>query len=258
MILAIDIGNTNIVIGFYDNKKALYTARFKTDSRKTEWEYATMIKDIFDLSAIEMPMPKNGAISCVVPALTTVMERALKILRINNIVNVGPGVKTGLNIKIDNPGELGADLCCTSVAVMERYPLPAIIIDMGTATKISVIDDKKAFRGGAISPGVTVALSALSSSTAQLPHIGLNTEIVPIGTNTIQCMTAGSVLATASMLDGMIERYSDIIGEVKTIVACGGLAKGIIPHCKTKIIIDDNLLIDGLVDIFYKNTKVEN
>ena len=130
---------------------------------------------------------------------------------------------------------------------------PIIIIDLGTATKITVVDSEKSFRGGSIMPGVNIALEALSSKTAQLPSISLEGDVTLIGTNTVDCMRSGIVLGAASMLDGMIERYKSEMGEVNTVVACGGLVNAIVPHCKNEIIIDDNLLMDGLNVIYRKN-----
>ena len=253
MILAVDIGNSNIVIGGYRDKTQLFSSRVKTDSRKTEWEYAVMISDIIVLNGYSAKDFNGLALSCVVPALTRVLADTAKILNIENIMTVGPGVKTGLNIKIDDPSELGADLACTAVAAIEKYPLPAIIVDLGTATKMLVVDENKSFRGGSIMPGVMVALAALSSSAAQLPNIGFSGDIKVIGTNTIDCMASGSILGTACMIDGMVERYQSQIGSGGSIIACGGLSKGIIPHCKSNIIIDEDLVLDGLMAIYHKN-----
>lgn len=253
MILAVDVGNSNIIFGGYRADKFVFSCRVKTDSAKTEWEYATLIADLLRLNGCSVEEFSAMALSSVVPSLTSVMRGTAKILGLSHFLSVAPGLKTGLNIKIDDPSQLGADLACTAVATIEKYPLPAIIIDLGTATKILVVDKQKGFRGGAIMPGVLVALSALSSSTAQLPHIGLGNGIKVIGTNTVDSMLSGSILGTASMIDGMVERYRAEIGEIATVVACGGLVEQIIPHCKSDIIIDDGLVLDGLMAIYRKN-----
>lgn len=254
MILAVDVGNSNTVFGGYRDDKLVFSCRVKTDSAKTEWEYATLLSELIILNGHSVADFSVMALSSVVPALTSVMRQTAKILNIEKFLSVGPGLKTGLNIKIDDPSQLGADLACTAVAAIEKYPLPAIIVDLGTATKILVVDKAKSFRGGAIMPGVLVALSALSASAAQLPHIGLGNSIKVIGTNTIDCMLSGSILGTASMIDGMVQRYCEEIGEPATVVACGGLAGEVIPHCKTSIIVDDGLLLDGLMAIYRKNS----
>lgn len=253
MVLAIDIGNSNIVFGGYKGNEVIFSSRVRTDSSKTQWEYAALIKGVLSLNGCEPSDFKAAALSSVVPPITAVLEEATEILGIKNTLTVGPGIKTGLNIKIDNPSELGADLVCTAVAAIEKYERPIIVVDLGTATKFSIINRNKCFLGGAIMPGVEVALSALSASAAQLPHIALNKEIKVIGTNTIDCMLSGSILGAASMIDGMIQRYFEAIGEEAVVIACGGLAKAIIPHCKSKIVTDDNLVLDGLMAIYNKN-----
>ena len=257
MILTIDIGNSNICFGVYEGKTALFTARAKTDPLRTETEYAVLLSQIFSLHGFDPSRLTGAAISSVVPALTTVFNDAVRILGNGNIptVVVGPGVKTGLNIRIDEPASLGADLACTAVGAAEKYPLPAIIIDLGTATKLTVVTEDRSFIGGTILPGVKISLEALSGSASLLPSIGLGAgRIKTIGTNTVDCMLSGVVLGTASMVDGLIERYREELGEVPTVVACGGLSTAIVPHCRTDIILDQDLLLDGLLAIYRRNT----
>ena len=249
MILTIDIGNSNICFGVYEGKNALFTARAKTDPLRTETEYAVLLSQIFRLHQSDPAQLTGAAISSVVPALTAVFHDAVRILGNGHIptIVVGPGVKTGLNIRIDEPASLGADLACTAVGAAEKYPLPAIIIDLGTATKITVVTEDRSFIGGAILPGVKISLEALSGSASLLPSIGLGTgKIKTIGSNTVDCMLSGVVLGTACMVDGLIERYREELGEVPTVVACGGLSPAIVPHCRTNIILDQDLLLDGL------------
>lgn len=254
LILAIDIGNTNIVFGVYDNLKLLFYSRAKTDPLKTEHEYAALIKELLSLKNVSRDQITDAAISSVVPALTITMAGAAKIICGCEPLVIGPGIKTGLNIRTNNPNEVGADLVCTSVGAIEKYKLPAIIMDLGTATKIIAVDHTKSFMGCSIAPGIMVSLNALSTSAAQLPHIGISTHIKTIGTNTIDCMLSGTILGAASMLDGMLTRYHEVMGEVKTVVACGGLVNAIVPHCTTKdIIIDESLLLDGLMAIYRRN-----
>lgn len=256
MILTIDIGNSNICFGVYEGKNALFTARAKTDPLRTETEYAVLLSQIFRLHQFEPAQLTGAAISSVVPALTAVFHDAVRILGNGHIptIVVGPGVKTGLNIRIDEPASLGADLACTAVGAAEKYPLPAIIIDLGTATKITVVTEGRSFIGGAILPGVKISLEALSGSASLLPSIGLGTgKIKTIGSNTVDCMLSGVVLGTACMVDGLIERYREELGEVPTVVACGGLSPAIVPHCRTNIILDQDLLLDGLLAIYRRN-----
>lgn len=255
MLLAIDIGNSNIVMGGYEGNDLRFVSRFRTDSLKTKTEYAVLLKSTLELYQISPNEISGGIISSVVPALSGIIKQAVQLIKKTRVLIIGPGIKTGLNIKIDNPGQLGADLLATAIGAMEKYPLPAIVIDLGTATKMTVIDKDGCFRGGAIMPGVMIALEALSSQTAQLPKISLEADHVnAIGTNTIDCMKAGSILGTASMIDGMIERYQTALGEDITVIACGGLTHAITPHCKSDIINDEALLLDGLRILYQKNT----
>ena len=168
---------------------------------------------------------------------------------------VGPGLKTGLNIKIDNPAQLGSDLVVTAVAGINHYPLPQVIIDMGTATTFSVINQKGEYLGGLILPGVNLSLRALSGMTAQLPSIGLTVPKNVIGSNTIDCMNSGVVNGNAAMIDGLVQRIAEELGQQPTVVATGGIAKAIVPYCKTEITLNDNLLLEGLAILYYKNAK---
>lgn len=254
MILTIDIGNSNICFGVYEEDTCRFTARIKTDSLRTEHEYASLMSDIFALHKTDIADIKGIALSSVVPQLTVVFSDAIKLLGEIPTVVVGPGVKTGINIRIDEPASLGADLCCTAVGAAENYPLPAIIIDLGTATKITVVTKDRSFIGGAILPGVMISLQALSGSASLLPSVGLGAgKIKTIGSNTVDCMVSGSILGTACLIDGMLQRYREELGEVPTVLACGGLSKAVIPHCRTPITMAPDLLLEGLLAIYRKN-----
>lgn len=254
MILAIDIGNSNIVIGSYENGKLLFVARVSTDASRTEFEYAVILKDILGLYERRKEEIDGAVISSVVPPLSSVLKNAVALIKPVRILMVGPGIKTGLDIKIDNPGQMGADLISTAVGALNKYPLPAIVVDLGTATKITVIDKNKAFRGGAIMPGVMIALEALTAGTAQLPQISLSDKVEQaIGTNTVDCMRSGVILGAAAMIDGMLERYKKELGCDVTVIACGGLTSSIIPYCQSNIIHDPHLLLDGLLALYKKN-----
>jgi len=254
MILAVDIGNSNTVFGAYKQDKLLFCARVQTDSLKTETEYAVLIQSILALHKADAAALQGAIISSVVPPLSPVMKDAICLVKQIPVLAVGPGLKTGLDIKIDSPRQLGADLVCTAVGALEKYPLPVIIIDMGTATKLTVVDRNRAFIGGAIMPGVMIALDALAEKAAQLPPVSLQaSHIKAIGANTVDCMQAGAVLGAASMIDGMVQRYREEIGQDATVVACGGVVEFILPHCKQPIIQDRNLLLDGLKALYDKN-----
>ena len=253
MILAIDVGNTNIVVGCIDDLKTYFIERLSTNRTKTELEYAVDLKNVLDIYHIKKTEIEGCIISSVVPQITNIVKLAAeKILKKNAIV-LGPGVKTGLNIMMDNPGQLGADLVANAVAGLNEYPVPFIVIDMGTATTASVVNSKKQYVGGMILPGVGVSLDALTARASQLSGISIDAPRHVIGKNTIECMKSGVLYSNAAALDGIIDRIEEELGEKATVVATGGLAKKIVPHCKREIILDEDLLLKGLLVIYKKN-----
>ncbi|RHQ51296.1 type III pantothenate kinase [Ruminococcus sp. AF25-23LB] len=253
MILAIDVGNTNIVVGCIDDRKTYFIERLSTNRTKTELEYAVDLKNVLDIYHIKKPEIEGCIISSVVPQITNIVKLAAeKILKKNAIV-LGPGVKTGLNIMMDNPGQLGADQVADAVAGISGYPVPLILIDMGTATTASVVNSKKQYVGGMILPGVGVSLDALTARASQLSGISIDAPRHVIGKNTIECMKSGVLYSNAAALDGIIDRIEEELGEKATVVATGGLAKKIVPHCKREIILDEELLLRGLLIIYEKN-----
>lgn len=253
MILAIDIGNTNIVVGCIDKEKIYFIERLSTVRTKTELEYAIDIKTVLDIYHIKKAEIEGSIISSVVPQITNVARLAVvKILKKDPMV-LGPGIKTGLNIMMDNPGSLGADLVADAVAGLAEYPVPFIVIDMGTATTVSVVNDKKQYIGGMILPGVRISLDALTSRASQLSGISIDAPKRIIGKNTIDCMKSGVLYSSAAALDGIIDRVEEELGQKTTVIATGGLAKKIIPHCKKEIILDEDLLLKGLLVIYEKN-----
>ncbi len=253
MLLCFDIGNTNITIGGYSNEELIFTARLATDSRRTSDQYAIEIRDIIHIYNIERNEVTDAAICSVVPTVGSAISKAINQLFGFEPMILGPGVKTGLNIKIDNPAQLGADLAAGAVGALSKYPYPAIIIDLGTATTISVIGKNGEFMGGAIAAGIKLTLEALSSKTAQLPMVGLEAPGKVIGSNTVDCMKSGLIIGAASMIDGMITKIERELGCKTTVVATGGLAPTVIGFCDHEIKLDDNLLLDGLKVIYNKN-----
>lgn len=253
MILAIDIGNTNIVVGAMRGDTPLFVERLSTDSGKTDLEYAVSLRTVLDIHSLSTDGFEGCIIASVVPPVTGTVSLALEKLLGQAPMIVGPGLKTGLNIKIENPAQLGSDLVVDAVAGIAEYPLPLLIIDMGTATTISAVDRRGTYLGGVITPGARVALDALSSHASQLPRISFEPPKKPIGTNTIECMKSGIVLGNASLLDGMLDRMEEELGEPATVIATGGLARFIIPYCRRKILYDDTLLLKGLNIIYHKN-----
>ena len=251
MLLAIDVGNTNIVLGVIDGEKLLVSGRLSTNIKATDEEYAIKLHAFFALHKIE---GIDGAIiSSVVPALNGTLKRAVSIVTGAAAMIVGPGVKTGLSIKIDDPAQLGADLVVGAVAAKEKYPLPAVIFDLGTATTASVLDQDGNFLGGIITTGVKTSLNALATGTALMPQIDIAAPKNVIGTNSVDSMKSGAVIGTACMLDGFIDRFEAQLGSKATVIVTGGLGKSIAKNCTHDVIFDDDLLIDGLRIIYEKN-----
>jgi len=255
MLLTVDVGNTNIVLAAYENNESLFSSRLQTEPDKTSDQYAIAFNSILRLHG-RTPEDFDGAIiSSVVPPLQSTLKNAIAELLGCRVLTVGPGVKTGLNIKIDNPAMLGADFVCSAVAALKKYKPPIIVFDLGTATKISAIDKFGAFLGGSILPGIGISLHALSTRTAQLPHIDFDSAQQIIGTNTIDSMKSGIVFGSASMMDGMAQKYRSILGSESTIVATGGYSRVIAQYCETNIILDPMLVSDGLNIIYQKNIE---
>ena len=254
MILAIDIGNTNIAMGgFCDSSEPVFVARIATDPIKTEDEYASKIRSVLAMHEVDRSAINGAIIASVVPPLNTVVKRAIKLAYGVDALMVGPGIKTGINIHCDNPASVGADLICACVAAHFIYGSPALIVDMGTATKMMVLDQHGAFIGVSIIPGVNIALKALANSAAQLPQISLEAPKTVLGKNTVDCMRAGVVFGNASMIDGMIERFNEELGEELKVYATGGLAPTIVNYCKHKITLDVNMVLKGLHILYKKN-----
>ena len=267
MILAIDIGNTNIVLGCVDDNKTYFIERLSTIKTKMELEYAIDIKMVLDIHGIKPEKLEGAIISSVVPQITYVVkEAAEKILKKETLV-IGPGVKNGLNILMDNPAQLGSDLVANAVAGIAEYKAPMMIFDLGTATTVSVIDEKKKqftlggktyyekknYIGGMIYPGVNISLNALTENASQLQGIGLEAPKRIVGKNTIECMKSGVLYSSAAAIDGIIDRIEEAIGQPMTAIATGGLSKKIVPYCKREVILDDDLLLKGLLIIYRKN-----
>lgn len=253
MILAIDVGNSNIVVGCMEKDDIRFIERLSTDRKKTELEYAVSIKNIMEIYNIRGGDLEGGIISSVVPQLTEILKRAVEKLIKAPVKIVGPGLKTGLNILIDNPAQLGGDLLVDSVAALAEHKPPLVIIDMGTATTVCVINEKRQYLGGMILPGIRTSLDSLVSNTSLLQQIGLEPPAKVIGSNTIDGMKSGILYGNAAALDGLIGRIEEELGKQCTILATGGLAKFVIPFCKREILIDDDLLLKGLKIIYDKN-----
>ena len=254
MILAIDIGNSNIVIGLADGETILFRERVATDHTATALQYAAMLRTAFDMNGQSATDVTGAIVSSVVPGVTGAVTGAVeKFARVQPLV-VGPGIKTGLRIRIDNPAQLGSDLVVDAVAGLRHYPLPLIIIDMGTATTLSVLDGNGDYLGGMICPGMAVSNAALVGGTSQLPKIAFEVPKNVVGRNTVDCMKSGLLCGSAGALDGLIDRVEAEIGARCTVVATGGLAGTVVPLCRHSVLLDDDLLLKGLLILYEKNT----
>lgn len=255
MVLAVDIGNSNVVVGCFEGEEILFVERLSTNRHSTALEYAVLIKTVLELNGYAGRAFEGGIVSSVVPAVTNMVKHAIEKLTGKQPLVVGPGLKTGLKIKLDNAAQLGSDRVADAVAAIHYYPCPLVTIDMGTATTISVVDKDQNFIGGLIMPGLRISMDALSARTSQLPQISLESPRKAIGRNTVDCMRSGLVLGTAATLDGLLDRIEAELDYPCTVVSTGGLAHLVTPHCKRRILCDDQLLLKGLMLIYRKNAK---
>lgn len=257
MILAIDVGNSNIVVCGVDGSVIRFEERILTDANKVPSEYVQDLDRLLQKHGI-LPENVEGAIvASVVPDVQTALLAAIKYLTGRGALAVGPELKTGLEILTDDPSEIGADLIVGSVAAMKEYPLPLIVVDLGTANTVMALNAQGAFIGGAIAPGLKMSMNALFSGTALLPELDLVPPEKAIGTNTIDCMRSGVILGTACMLDGILQRMEEELGSKATVVITGGIARHVYPLCRREMIYDENLLIKGLIALYRDNTPVK-
>ena len=255
MLLAIDIGNTNIVIGCMKDDNIVFQARIATDRARTSDQYGVEIKNMLEAYGVQIKDIDDCIISSVVPPVfNSVKTGVIKIIGKQPMV-VGPGLKTGLNIHVDVPSQVGSDRIVIAVAALAEYKAPLILMDLGTATTIEVVEPENTYLGGVIIPGVKISLDALTSRAAQLPGISLDKPKNVIGKNTVDCMRSGMIYGTAAMIDGLIDRMEEELGHSSTLVATGGMAQFITPLCKHDIILEKDLLLKGLNIIYKKNKK---
>lgn len=255
MILTIDIGNSNIVIGGVVEDTICFEGRLRTDATKTSDEYCIDLKMLLEVYGYGRKDIEGTIIASVVPQVLNSMQTAIKKLTGRAALVVGPGLKTGLNIQIENPGQTGADLVVGAVAALREHKAPLIVVDMGTATTMMVLDKNSAFVGGCIMPGVKISLDALTDRTALLPGLQLDQPKKAIGRNTIDCMRSGIMLGAACMIDGMVQRMEEELGCETTVIATGGIAKFVVPMCRREIIYDKDLIVKGLAALYRDNKR---
>lgn len=262
MLFTVDISNSHITLGVFREEgggfcpQPAFTARMVTDRQRTGDQYACELMQLLALHRTRPEDIRDAMICSVVPELTGVFQEAVEQLTGVAPLVLGPGVKTGLHIVIDNPAQLGADLVAGAVAAVHLYPMPCAIFDLGTATTISVLDGQGKFRGGMICAGITVTLEALAARTSLLPHVNVECPKTAIGTNTIHSMQSGVVYGTAAMIDGMIDRIEEELGQPITAAATGQLANVVVPACRKPVQVCEHLLLTGLRLIYEKNRKI--
>jgi len=256
MILTIDVGNSNTVIGGISEGEVKFVSRMETEQGRTEDQYAIYFREILSLYGFCKADFNGSIISSVVPPITIVFKGAVeKAIGLTPML-IGPGIKTGINIQTDNPAQVGADIIMCNLAARSLYKTAVIVVDMGTATTISATDKNGNFKGCAIMPGVSISKNALSKNTAQLQEIALGNPKKTIGTNTVESMKSGIVYGNACMIDGMVERFLDeLLEDDVTIVTTGGHSKYITPYCKNNLLYNQNLLLIGLYIAYSMNTK---
>ena len=255
MILTVDVGNSNVVLGAVRGDEIIFEARLRTDATKTSDEYCIDLKMVLEVYHVKAEDFEGAIIASVVPQVLNSMKTAIMKLTGKAPLVVGPGLKTGLNIAIDNPSQAGADLVVGCVAALREHKAPMIIVDMGTATTMIVVDKNNAMIGGCIMPGVKISMDALTDRTALLPGLQLDQPKRAIGRNTIDCMRSGLMMGAACMIDGMIDRMEQELGYRTTVIATGGIAKFVLPMCNHEIVYDKDLLVKGLAALYRDNKR---
>ena len=253
MLLTADVGNTNIKLGIFDGDTLRYKLRFATNDKMTSDEFAVELYTFFQIYGIEYEKIDGSIISSVVPKITAPLSEAISIVTGARSLIIGPGLKSGMDLKIDRPETLGGDIVCGCVGAFGKYGGPLIVIFMGTATVIAYVDERCAYRGGIIAPGVGISLDALTNRGALLPAVDLQAPQKAICTNTVDCIRSGVVNGTACMLDGLIDKFAAETGRECKIVATGGLAPQMIKNCTHQISFEENLILDGLLSIYRRN-----
>ena len=255
MILAIDIGNLFLTAGCMDGRKLQHICRLSSILSRTEYEYASILRLVLEGDGVDCRMLEGAVIASAVPPLTGVLKAAVKLLCGVDALVVGAGLKTGLNILIDNPAQLGSDLVVGAVAALDAYEPPLLVVDMGTAIAFAVIDGRSRYLGGAIVPGVGLSLEALANGTSQLPKVPIEAPKSCIGTNTVDAIKSGAVFGTAALIDGLAARFEHELGQILHVVATGKVARVIVPYCTRDVTYDEDLLLRGLAIIYEKNKK---
>ncbi len=251
MILTIDIGNTNVVVGGLENERVLFTGRVKTGRKLTAEDLAYRINSLMRLN--RAPKAEGGIISSVVPYLTGRAERAVQMVTGKKAVTVGKNIDMGIEILMDNPDKVGVDMLVDTVGAMQKYRPPFIIFDLGTASTCSIIDKEGRYVGTVIAPGVFISMNALSERCAALPKIKIEDPGSIISKNTKQSMRSGIIYGNAAMMDGIADRVFNELGYETKIIATGGVSKIIVPYCRHNMEYDPDLMLKGLAALWKRN-----
>jgi len=253
MLLAIDMGNTQTVVGLLEGPEVAHHWRFATDRARTADQYRLLLRGFFDLDGIDAEAVTGVIISSVVPHATEALHTAAQLFDAAEVLTVGPGIKTGMPILIDNPKEVGADRIVNAVAARQTYGTPVVVVDFGTSTNFDVVSREGEYLGGAIAPGLEVSMDALVSATAALRRVALEPPRAAIGKGTVEAIQSGLLYGHAGLVDGIMRRIVEDLGPDTATVATGGLAPVIVPHCQTVDHIDEFLTLSGLQLLWDRN-----
>jgi len=257
VLLVVDVGNSNIVLGIYDGGKLVMNWRVSTDTAKTSDEYAILFCELFRFSEIAINDIKDIILSSVVPVLTGVLEKlSLKYFHLKPYV-IGPGIKTGMPIQYENPKEVGADRIVNAVAGFEKYKTSLIIVDFGTATTFDYVNRKGHYCGGAIAPGLMISTEALFQKASKLPRIDIAKPPSVIARNTVHSMQAGIFYGYVGLVDGIVNQMKSESREAPMVIATGGLARLIAPESKTIEKVEEYLTLEGLRILYHRNLDAQ-
>lgn len=254
MLLALDIGNSHIKFAGFNKDDLCFVASIATDSKQTSEQYAYTIKNVFELHNVSVNQINSAILCSVVPSMIPIINKAISFICKCQVLTVSSGIKTGLNIKLEQAKTLGSDFVANAVYAVHKKELPCVVVDLGTATTFTVIDENGVLIGKSIASGVGIMLEGLKHNAAQLPTVQLEqVKQSVIGKNTSDAICSGIVHGTAAMIDGMIERFAKELEQTPNVLITGGASSLVYPYINTKAQIDTNATLYGLLYIWQKN-----